>query len=434
MRRLVRFASVAMAAAAAAVVPLALTPAVAAASSCTGTALFTSYFNWFDNASPGMVADNIHILNPGATPSSGCVTVTGHPGVAWTAGAGKETYLTMPSGTIGGPVTVIVTSGPAVKVSERVQYYSSFHELWAMDASQAATTSYFTWFDKLSAGTSNDNIHVLNPGSVAANVTVAVTNATSQIVSVGPGAEAWVTFPQGTYNGPVTVTSDQPVLVSERVHFYQSFDEIWARTAAQAATKSFLNWFDRTSPGMAYDYIYVLNLGTVAANVVVSDPCMGERGLVDPGHVVGFTIGNGCLPTTTSCIPCQQYPAIDGPVTVSSDQLMLASQRVQYYSSFSEIWALPSSEALTTSYFNWYDKASPGMTNDNIHLTNLGNVNAVVTVTVAGNTPQTVTISSRGYVSFPGVIGGPVTVSSTQPMLASQRVHWYSSFSEVWSG
>jgi hypothetical protein len=53
----------------------------------------------------------------------------------------------------------------------------------------------------------------------------------------------------------------------------------------------------------------------------------------------------------------------------------------------------------------------------------------------AGATPQTVTVvaGSETYVTFPGQIGGPVSVSSTQAVLSSQRVQFYSSFKEIWS-
>jgi hypothetical protein len=43
--------------------------------------------------------------------------------------AGGETYVTFPHGTIGGPVTI--TSATAVLAAQRVQYYSSFNEIWS---------------------------------------------------------------------------------------------------------------------------------------------------------------------------------------------------------------------------------------------------------------------------------------------------------------
>src|SRR5205823_5390381 len=93
------------------------------------------------------------------------------------------------------------------------------------------STSYLNWYDKASPGMLDDNIHVLNPGGTAANVTVSLPGATAQMLSVAPGAESYATFPQGTIGGPVTITSDQPVLASQRVQFQQTFNEVWAQSA-----------------------------------------------------------------------------------------------------------------------------------------------------------------------------------------------------------
>ena len=396
-----------------------------AAATCTGTGARSLILNWYDNASPGMVADNIHILNTGS-PSSGCVTVGGGPAVFWSStGYGNETYVTMPRGTYGGPVQVIVTNylnGNAMLASQRIQFNKSFNELWAADPAQAAATSYFNWYDKASPGMVNDNIHLYNPGSADATVTVTVPGATSQAVTVAPGAEAYATFPQGTMGGPVKVSSTQPVLASQRVQFYQSFSEEWASSVAQATTKSLFNWYDSVSPGVAYDNIHLLNPGTATATVSVSLP--------------GATLQTVSLAAGAETY--LNFPGkIGGPVTVSSDQPVLASQRVQFYSSFDEIWSAPASGGATTSYFNWYDKASPGMYNDNIHLVNPGSVDATVGVSIgtSGAVGQTVTVPAggTGYVNLPGQIGGPVIVSSNQPVLASQRVQYYQSFSETWS-
>src|SRR5438309_10726533 len=96
----------------------------------------------------------------------------------------------------------------------------------------------------------NDNIHVLNPGGTAANVTVSLPGATAQMLSVAPGAESYATFPQGTIGGPVTITSDQPVLASQRVQFHQTFNEVWAESATGTATTSCLDWHREGSAGM----------------------------------------------------------------------------------------------------------------------------------------------------------------------------------------
>jgi hypothetical protein len=408
-------------------------PISSPAATCTATGPITTYLNWFDNASPGMQADNIHILNTNS-PSSGCVTVGGGQGVSWSLGGlGSETYITMPPGTYGGPVRVTINnylSGAGVVASQRIQFHQSFNELPAASAGQAATTSYFNWYDKASPGMLNDNIHVLNPGTAAASVTVNLPGATPQTLTVASGAEAYTTFPQGTIGGPVTVSSTQPVLASQRVQFHQSFSEVWASSLYQPSTKSYFNWYDSVSPGVAYDNIHLLNPGGTGATVTVSLP--------------------GTAPRTVSVAAGAEtyvnFPGmIGGLVTVSSDQPILASERVQFYSSFNEIWSAsqPSSSSLqyyppNTSFLLWYDKASAGMYNDNVHLANPGSMDATVNVSVGllATVGQTVTVPAGGtsYVSFPGTIGGPVKVASNQPVFASQRVQYYQSFSESWAG
>ena len=394
-----------------------------AAANCLGTVIARSFLNWYDNASAGMVADNIHILDPGAGTSSGCVTVSGQAVASWSAGPGQETYVTMPRGTIGGPVTIIVSSGGAVLASQRVQFNQSFNEVWAQTAAQASTTSFVNWYDKASAGMLNDNIHVLNPGGTAANVTISLPGASSQMLTVAPGAESYATFPQGTIGGPVTITSDQPVLASQRVQFQQTFNEVWAQSATQAATTSFVNWYDKASAGMFNDNIHVLNPGGTAASVTVSLPGASSQMLsVAPGAEAYANFPQG---------------TIGGPVTVTSTQPVLASQRVQFNQSFNEVWAESAAQAATTGHLNWYDKASAGMFNDNIHILNPGGAAAGVTVSLPGSATQTLTVAggAEAYVSFPqGSIGGPVTVSSTQPVLAAQRVQYYSTFNEIWAG
>jgi hypothetical protein len=317
-------------------------------------------------------------------------------------------------------VVVTVLSGPAVLASQRVQYYQSFNEVWAKDATQAATASYFNWFDKASPGMFNDNIHLLNSGTASASVTVSLPGASSQVATVAPGAESFVSFPVGTIGGPVSVISSQPVLASQRVQYYSTFNEVWAGSAAQAATTGYFNWFDKASPGMFNDNIHLLNPGGTSATVTVSLPGAASQVATVAAGAEAFV----------------SFPAgkIGGPVTVSSTQPVLASQRVQYYSSFNEVWAGTAGQASATSHFNWFDKASPGMFNDNIHLFNPGATSASVTVSLPGAGTQMATVApgAEAYVSFPpGTIGGPVTVSSSQPVLASQRVQYYASFNEV---
>src|SRR5439155_5776385 len=116
-------------------------------------------------------------------------------------------------------------------------------------------------------------IHLLNPGGASASVTVSLPGASPQSVTVGAGGGAYVTFPRGTIGGPVTVTSTQPVIASQRVQFNSTFNEVWSQTVA--ATASYFSWFDKASAGMVADNIHLdrkstrLNSSHVASSYAV---------------------------------------------------------------------------------------------------------------------------------------------------------------------
>jgi phosphatidylinositol-3-phosphatase len=384
------------------------------------TSAVSGFGNWFDNASAGMI-DHVHLTNPGTTASIGTVSVGFHI-APFNVPAGGEAYASFPPGTIGGPVMVAVTSGPAVLASDRVEFNRSFSEKWLSSAAQAATVSYFNWYDNASPGMDADGIHVLDPSGLPASVTISLPGAAPLTINLASGADSYASFPAGTIGGPVTVTSNQPVLASERITYFSSFTEIPARSAALAATTGYFDWYDNASAGMESDHVHLFNPTSSTASVTVSMP--GHAAL-DVSVPAGGEAWTG-------------FPAgtIGGPVTVASNLPVLASKRVEYNQSFSEIWAASAVQAAASSRFNWFDKASIGMTGDDIHLLNPGTTAAVVTVSLAGGASQQLTLGpgAETYATFAaGTIGGPVTINSTQPVIASQRVTFFRSFHEIWS-
>ena len=67
-------------------------------------------------------------------------------------------------------------------------------------------------------------------GGSAATVTVSIPGqpACSTGGAIPAGQEAYFTCRSG-FGGPVVVTSTQPVLASQRVQYYQSFNEVLAQ-------------------------------------------------------------------------------------------------------------------------------------------------------------------------------------------------------------
>lgn len=390
------------------------------------------YFNWYDYASAGMSVDNVHILNPGPGLISGAATVlaTGAQVRFQVPGNGGETYVGFPVGTVGGPVRVSVTGTAPVIASQRVVYRQSFNEVPGRSPSAAAAVSYFNWYDLASPGMSVDNVHILNPGADPASGTVTILSTGQSLPFTVPGnaGESYLSFPAGTIGGPVKVqvNSGPPVLSSQRVVYQQSFNEVPARTAQDAAAVSYFNWYDSASPGMVVDNVHLLNPSSGTATGMVS---------VAGGAPTRFSLAGSGSETFVTFPP----GTAGGPVTVqvTSGPPVIASQRVVYYGSFNEVAARAPADARATSYFNWYDRQSAGVTADNLHLLNPGATAASGSVTIlstGANAGFNVAPGSELYLSFPpGSIGGPVQVQvfTGPPILASQRVVYYQSFNEV---
>ena len=377
------------------------------------------YFNWYDLATPGMVGDNIHLLNTSGTTAHMTVSLPGAATLSATVAPGNETHLSFPSGTIGGPV-IVSSDQASFLATQRVQYFQSFNEVKCERASDADTTLYLPWFDRATPGMVGDNIHVLNPSTSTVTVTVAFTGQTPQVFSLTGGSEGHVTFPAGTIGGPIKITATGAVLAAQRVQYYQSFNEETAQSPTIGQTTSYFHWFDKATTGMVGDNIHIVNPGTTAAHVTVA--LAGQSSIA-----VTVNGGQGTYVTFVGFV-------IGGPVKVTSDQPILATQRVQYFKSFNEVPQSSASQAATTLHIMWFDRATPGMVGDNIHILNAGSTTAHVTIALAGAPTQTLTVlaGAESHGTFPsGNIGGPVTITSDQPVLGAQRVQYYQSFNEV---
>jgi len=329
---------------------------------------------------------------PNTGPAAGGTTVTIN-GTRFT-GATAVTFGATPASTFtvvsDAQITAVTLAGTVSTVDVTVTTPSGTSPISLQDQfTFTGLASYFQWFDLASAGMVNDNIHLLNTSGATANITVTLPGARGINVSLVSGLGTYVTFGAGHIGGPVVVNADQAILASQRVQYLQTFNEVWARNAAQAATTSYINWYDRASAGMFNDNIHLLNPGTASADVTVS--LMGAT----PKSV---TVAAGAETYVN-------FPAgtIGGPVKVSSTQPVLASQRVQFYSSFNEVWAESAARASMTGYVNWFDKASTGMYNDNIHLLNPGSIDADVTVSMGATALPLVKVVPGGemYVTFP---------------------------------
>jgi PQQ-like domain len=375
------------------------------------------WFPWYDNSSPGVNADTIHITNPGGVLATGTIKL-GTTTVNFNVGPGLDSYYTLPGGTIGGPVVINSTTAPVI-ASLRAWYYQSFNETPALSMADAATTLYLPWYDLQSPGVRADTIHITNPNAGTATGTIALPNVTPINISVGAGKDVYYTFPSGTIGGPVTITASVPVLATLRAWYYQSFNETAARPATAAAMTQYFPWYDLQSPGMRADTIHVTDVsGGPATGTIVLGTTTLNFSLVN-GQDSYFTFPGG---------------TIGGPVTITSSVQVLASLRAWYYQSFNEVPGRSGSPGSKIEYFPWYDHFSPGVIADTIHITNLTASSMSFEIDKVGDFPifSAVPAFSDLYFAFPAQsIGGPVTIFTSAPAIISLRAWYYQTFNEV---
>ncbi len=191
-----------------------------------------------------------------------------------------------------------------------------------------------------------------------------------------------------------------------------------------ASTTWWFNWVDHASPGFNSDNVHIVNPGGGQAAGTVTVPGVWSA---------TFSVGAGAA--TYVPVP---YGVIGGPaiVQVTSGPAVLATQRVQYMQSFSEIQGAGAANAMLHGWFPWYDRASPGTTGDNLHVVNPGGQDASGVFTLAGaqTLPFGVPAGGERYFSFPaGTINGPLRfdVTAGPPVIVAQRVQYSGSFNEV---
>ena len=383
------------------------------------------YFTWYDQSN-GNWKDWVLMANPaggtGTARTSVLVGSTTYADRAIDIGAPAET----PSfpGVMGGPATVATTQ-PLIS-SQRVIYKNSFNEIPAIPSNSLESTYYFTWYDSDSAGgIKGDWILVNNQGSVDANVEIYIGGALKGVYTVPAGGQITPDFPNTT-DGPVKVTSTngQPLIVSQRVLYLDSFNEVLGMPESKLSTEYHFTWYDsRPENNMRGNWILIGNqdAGDAIVDVYIGQELMGSYTIPEGGYVT------------------QQYAGVmDGPVRVvcTNGNRLIVSQRILYLGSFEEVQGMVDTDFGTDLWFTWYDSLpANGMNGNWVLVANRGAEAAVVEIYIDSALREQVTIPVGGNIplSFAGTIGGPVRVVSTngQPLLATQRVLYKGSFNEI---
>ncbi|MHB1390906.1 MAG: Ig-like domain-containing domain [Thermoleophilia bacterium] len=189
------------------------------------------YWTWYDQHSPGMT-DWVLLANPTNAEVTYQINIAGtlmprstaNPGTIPAHGKVTPTF----AGVIGGPVEVTSVGGNVI-ASQRVIAGPSFEEVPGYRATDLATGYRWTWYDQQSAGVT-DWVLVDNPGGTQVNYVIKIGGATMPVSVANPGTipahgRVTPTFP-GKMAGPVEVTADGNIMVSQRVLWNGFFNEV----------------------------------------------------------------------------------------------------------------------------------------------------------------------------------------------------------------
>ncbi len=303
------------------------------------------YWTWYDQQSPGYT-NWILIANPNPYSVDYEIRIGGNSVATGTIASGDNTTPTFP-GTIGGPVEVIATvagtSDPAfVMASQRVlsNYGSAFNEAPGIPVDELSSDYYWPWYDDVGG---KDWILIANPPGAANPIDYEIyiggnkvcdsnsCNNTNGAITPGPLAAGQSITPRfGSIDGPVEVktfiqgtTTPAVSIASQRIVIGPSFGETMGYPVADLSSTYHWTWYDELSPGMR-NWVLIANEsgGQVNCDIKIA-------GTSQDGWPKDIPDGENRTP---------EFPGHQGgPVEVSCDGPVIASQRVVYNGYFNEV-------------------------------------------------------------------------------------------------
>jgi hypothetical protein len=222
-----------------------------------------------------------------------------------------------------GPVKVLCDN--PVYVTERAIYHASFKVDLGTPPSAFNAVQWFPWYDSVFMTTW---VLIGNPSSSEwATCDVYVGVSGNSLVKKGT---YWIP-PNGSHppafggllDGPVKVECNRPVYASERAIYEGSFNEVMGIPETQLGGDLWFPWYGGTGINM-----WVL-IGNPSGSLTVN--CALSIGGVPKGTL---PIG------PNSRVTPQFHPTADGPVHITCDGWVYATERAIYQNSFSEMVGL----------------------------------------------------------------------------------------------
>lgn len=317
--------------------------------------LDTSYnFTWYDSRPEnGMKGNWILVANAGQQAAQVDIFIGGNNMGSYTIPVGGKITPSYPN-LMDGPVQVVSTNGQPIIASQRVLWGSSFNEVMGTPTSGLDTIYYFTWYDMVRARGMKGNwvlVSNLSDSTVHAQIFIGTGSTPRGTYAIEPHQSVTPSYPD-LMDGPVRVictdcTAGQKIMVSQRILYNDSFEEVQGTAPAGLTEREFFGWYDFTAANeMRGNWLLIANLGVGTTTV---DVFIGSS----TTPMATYDIGEGDRVTP-------MFPEVmDGPVRVLSrnNQPLMVSQRSIYRRSFNELLGLTR-----------YDVGQPAAPGPDMHL------------------------------------------------------------------
>lgn len=179
----------------------------------------TYYWSWYDNTSAG-ARNWLLVANPHATPFEYHVWIGGDWMDSNIVQPGQVKAMTFDRR--GGPM--IMVADDTVIASQRSTWGASFGETSGYPYSQLGSNYHWTWYDQVSQGMKSW-VLIANPSGLPVDYEVRIGGQLMDSGQLNPWQMATSQF-GGTMGGPVEVSANHDVIVSQRVLYNGYFNEL----------------------------------------------------------------------------------------------------------------------------------------------------------------------------------------------------------------
>ncbi|MFN8435835.1 MAG: choice-of-anchor Q domain-containing protein [Anaerolineales bacterium] len=278
-------------------------------------------------------------------------------------------------------------------------------------------TYYFPRYDYSSTNALYNTLLIANVDTVSRDITITIGGVVRGTYTLAPSQSQYVNYP-GLVGGPVVVSSASGAKIVASLYElirdpsaagWNGQNEMMGLPATQLSDQYIIpNYFGAANPKTLNASFHIANVDTVSTTVEIwiAGVLRGSYPLAaSTGQVVKYNLDGG---------PVEIRSTNGAKIVASLNQWRRRPSTTVGWTGVAQSMALPVSLITDTYYFPRYDYSNTNALYNTLLIANVDTVSRDITITIGGVVRGTYTLapSQIQYVNYPGLVGGPVVVSS----------------------